>query len=396
MLGIGDTWAGEAPGGGGLMRFLAVLALVGLLSGGAISQKKSNNIDSLKGNLKSVARKSSTVHRELQKTKKAVRVVKGDLQTIDGRLGQLESDLEATHGKLEKSMAVQKDVARDLQRATETAASTREQVRKRLRWMYVRGEESIASFLLGSKSLHEFASRGVLLQRISKADRSLFERHKAAQADCAKQKRRADAIVAEVRDLENRQKNYQYRLSETKEDKRVLLGQLREKQSDLEKLARQLDAEEDSIRGRIAAYYRSLKGSSKTPVPKYTGAFIKPVSAPMTSRFGMRFHPILKRNRMHTGVDFGARSGSPIWASADGVVIAASYSRGYGNMVIIDHGGGVSTLYGHCSRLYVSAGQKVKKGQRIGAVGSTGLSTGPHLHFEVRVNGRPVNPLSKI
>ena len=106
----------------------------------------------------------------------------------------------------------------------------------------------------------------------------------------------------------------------------------------------------------------------------------------------MRYHPILHITRLHAGCDFGAPIGATIRAVAPGEVIHASYMRGYGNVVIVDHGGGISTVYAHCSRISVSDGQRVTRGQHIANVGSTGLSTGPHLHFEVRVNGRAVNP----
>ena len=119
-----------------------------------------------------------------------------------------------------------------------------------------------------------------------------------------------------------------------------------------------------------------------------------PVAGRITSGFGLRFHPILHFRRMHTGLDFGASWGSPIVAAADGQVVVAGGVGGYGRAVEVNHGGGIMTLYGHMSAVAASAGHMVRQGQVIGYVGSSGLSTGPHLHFEVRVNGRPVDPLS--
>lgn len=117
-----------------------------------------------------------------------------------------------------------------------------------------------------------------------------------------------------------------------------------------------------------------------------------PARGRLSSRYGMRHHPILNRRKLHTGDDIAAPHGSPIKAAKSGRVLYSGWKRGYGNTVIIDHGGGVTTLYGHASKLGVQAGQPVKSGEYIGNVGSTGYSTGPHLHFEVRKNGRPVNP----
>jgi murein DD-endopeptidase MepM/ murein hydrolase activator NlpD len=119
-----------------------------------------------------------------------------------------------------------------------------------------------------------------------------------------------------------------------------------------------------------------------------------PVSGQITSRFGNRFHPILGRARFHKGVDLRATAGTPIVAAADGRVVSAGWHGGYGNQVAILHAGGIETTYGHMSRFAAAAGQMVRRGQVIGYVGSTGLSTGPHLHYEVLKNGRPVNPLS--
>ena len=141
-------------------------------------------------------------------------------------------------------------------------------------------------------------------------------------------------------------------------------------------------------------------GPSPAPAPgpgpastTRTGRFIWPVNGSVGSGFGPRIHPISGGSRMHTGVDIGAPSGTPIKAAGDGVVVMAGPNGGYGNWTLIDHGGGLATGYGHQSSIGVSRGQRVSRGEVIGRVGSTGASTGPHLHWEVRVNGSPVDPM---
>ena len=125
-----------------------------------------------------------------------------------------------------------------------------------------------------------------------------------------------------------------------------------------------------------------------------SAGLMAPVAGRITSGFGMRFHPILHYTRFHAGLDFGAAWGSPIVAAADGTVVAAGYGGGYGRQVQIAHGGGILTLYGHMSAIAATPGEPVRQGQVIGYVGSSGLSTGPHLHFEVKVNGQPVDPMT--
>jgi murein DD-endopeptidase MepM/ murein hydrolase activator NlpD len=125
-------------------------------------------------------------------------------------------------------------------------------------------------------------------------------------------------------------------------------------------------------------------------------AFAWPVRGPITSPFGMRTDPVTGRYQLHSGIDIGAGYGVPIQAAADGIVIYAGWYGGYGNAIIIDHSSGLSTLYAHCSAMYVSDRQWIQRGQVIGAVGATGWATGPHLHFEIRVNGVPIDPLSRL
>ena len=125
-----------------------------------------------------------------------------------------------------------------------------------------------------------------------------------------------------------------------------------------------------------------------------SGVLSWPVNGVVTSPFGYRIHPIFHVRKLHTGVDLHAGMGVSIHAAGAGTVVSAGWRGGYGKCVVVDHGGGLATLYAHQSQILVSVGQKVKRGEVIGKVGSTGYSTGPHLHFEVRVNGSPVNPLN--
>ncbi len=155
----------------------------------------------------------------------------------------------------------------------------------------------------------------------------------------------------------------------------------------------QYEAELAAEQARIAAELRP-GGSAGLSSGGGSGRVAWPLQGPLNSGFGYRQDPFGQGTRMHTGIDIGAASGTPIQAAASGTVNSAGWNGGYGNCVIIDHGDGLATLYGHQSRIAVSAGQKVNQGDVIGYVGSTGNSTGPHLHFETRVNGEPQNPMN--
>lgn len=154
----------------------------------------------------------------------------------------------------------------------------------------------------------------------------------------------------------------------------------------IDRLEQDVHLLEDRINGAYGRYQDKMVYLSSTPS-------IWPVKGWVTSEFGVRRHPLHQGNEKHEGVDISAQWGSPILAPADGIVTYAGYRGGLGKSVTIQHGFGVSTVYGHSSRLYVHVGQKVKRGDRIAAVGSTGRSTGPHLHYEVRMDRLPVNPM---
>ncbi len=192
---------------------------------------------------------------------------------------------------------------------------------------------------------------------------------------------------AEVARLKAAQEQARQEIVEAVDRQEQVLGRIRAKKDQFNSEIAELRAESNSIgdllRNRQGG--QTLVGGS--------GILGVPVAAPITSGFGPRVHPILGTSRMHNGLDFGAGHGTPIGASADGEVVWAGARGGYGNTVIIDHGNALATLYAHQSSVSVSTGQTVTRGQTIGFVGTTGLSTGPHLHWEARVRGTPVNPL---
>jgi len=173
----------------------------------------------------------------------------------------------------------------------------------------------------------------------------------------------------------------------------------------LQELIRERQQQEElaALRARIAAAQArraaAIAAGLPPPVERPEGGpvtFAWPVHGPITSPFGMRTDPVTGRYQLHSGIDIGAGYGVPIQASADGIVLYAGWYGGYGNAIILDHGSGLSTLYAHCSAMYVTEHQYIQRGQVIGAVGATGWATGPHLHFEIRVNGVPVDPLSRL
>ncbi|HRJ26061.1 MAG TPA: peptidoglycan DD-metalloendopeptidase family protein [Fimbriimonadaceae bacterium] len=355
------------------------------------SKSKTKSSTQLQREMRNVQSQKQKIQKQIQAKRREARAVMGDIQEVDGRLGHLEGRIEETSTQLSKNVQTQRKLASEVTAATQRLNQKRKEVRERLKQMYVAEEENVAVALLKARDLGDLAGRKTIIEKIAAKDRKLFDEVDQLQKSIVAKKAQQDRVVANIRDLKSRQVNYQGELKSARSNKAQLLGELQAQQAELRKEYDELDRESDALAAQIRSLQASRRGTRQEVSP-YRGSFQRPVSGRITSGFGMRFHPILKQNRMHNGIDFAAPTGTPIVSVAPGVVLSAGYRRGYGNTVVIDHGGGMSTLYAHCSRLFVSEGQRVTRGQRIAAVGSTGLSTGPHLHFEVRIDGRPVDP----
>jgi len=293
------------------------------------------------------------------------------MQQTKGQLNQLETSLDI-------ALVDQQQLAH--------------QVGKRMRSLYM-GEHT--GFL---RMLLETADLSTLLDRIYYKQRILLQDRRLYTAYIAKTKllevRRQDLVGQKTQLAEtlDRIQSYQSQLQEAMVLDKMLVHKLQTSREAYDTAENQLEQESFNIQREIQSMTR--QGGA---VIGSTGRFIMPVLAAITSGFGYRFHPIFHTTRLHSGVDFGAGYGAPIRAADGGQVLYAGWQGGYGKTVIINHGSqngvNISTLYGHMSGTAVRTGQRVEKGQIIGYVGATGYATGPHLHFEVRVNGRPVNPM---
>jgi len=258
--------------------------------------------------------------------------------------------------------------------------------KSRIRIMYENGNTTYIEMLAESENIVDFYGRMEVLTAISKNDKELVEELVKAKNDIEYKR----TLTADKKDQIQSKANESLRtLDQLKVSRAELDKEIRNINSKLEKL----EKEEDALIKKSKDLISQIK-NLQTKGNYAGGKMLWPVpsSSKISSSFGNRMHPILKRKKMHTGIDISAKNGVSILAANKGTVIMSGWQSGYGNTIVIDHGGGITTLYAHCSKLLYQVGASVKAGDTIAKVGSTGLSTGPHLHFEVRKNGTPQNP----
>ncbi len=349
------------------------------------------DLTSLTERLDELAREKASVQHKLRGIKRRQRQVTRQLANLDSELARAEARLNRVSRNVHLTRSELEDVETEVEQAEARLSEQKDSVSERLLAIYQSGEARPIEVLLQSASFADFANRLYLLNQVVQRDAEILEEFGQAQVE-------AQALREE---LEQRCERLQALKSEIAEEKRRTSDKRkttqRQKQSILrdraawERALAELEQDSREIENMLQRLHRSPEGREQLAKP-WTGDFSMPVNGRITSRYGYRRHPIYKVRKLHTGIDIAARSGTPIRCAGDGTVVHAARWGGYGNCIIVDHGGELATLYGHCSRLAVTKGQAVTQGQVIGYVGSTGLSTGPHLHFEVRKDGRPVDP----
>ena len=312
-----------------------------------------------------------------------------DLSGLQKRLKSTQASLEAQESALQTAKAALSRLEVSLTQAESIYSKQQRAMVTRLQFLQRQRDRQGLAIMLKSTNLNELLDRRYQLKRLYDADRkSLSTLQKQTdklaldRLDVETQKNQISLIMQQLlaqKSETQAQSNYQ----------KEFISHLKTNRQALESAISQLEKDSRSI--SVLIRQRSI-GDRHGIVITGNGAISLPVDAEITSLFGYRMHPILGYQKFHSGMDFGADSGTTIRAAAAGVVIFADWYGGYGNAVIVDHGGGITTLYGHTEGFYIANGQAVQKGQPIAAVGSTGLSTGPHLHFEVRKDGEPIDP----
>ena len=281
----------------------------------------------------------------------------------------------------------------------------------RIKYMYERGETSYLDMLLQSKSMLQLINRAEYIQKISEYDRRKMEEYEAAREAVAAREKQLNQEHERLLDFqeqtEAKQQSVETLLAKKNQELKNFESQIDTAQGQISEYERDIKAQENKVKQLEAEIKRKEEearkaaeaaGKTYNTVSLGNIRFIWPcpASSRITSGFGKRSSPTEGASVNHQGIDIGAASGSSVLAAASGTVVIATYSYSAGNYIMINHGGGVYTVYMHCSQLLASEGQSVMQGQTIAKVGSTGYSTGPHLHFGIRANGQYVNPGSYV
>lgn len=342
-------------------------------------------------NKKSEAEKTiGTVYEQLHAIQRDLDTATGELKQVQAERIQLDKDITKTEAELKEAQA---------------RLQSREKVfYKRVRDIYINGRLSYLDVVVGSKDFSDFANRMEMLKRILQSDMDLINTIKTEREEIASKKAKLEEDRAKVLELEKVAQEKQNVINQKKAERQAVLERAMNDRDTAERAYNELMASSASITAMLqqraaeraaaaaAAASQGGGGGGATWV-QGSGQLAAPVVAPITSDFGWRIHPIYGTRRLHAGTDFGVDEGTPVHAADGGVVVEAGWVSGYGYTVIIDHGNGMSTLYAHNSEVAVSPGQTVSKGQVVSYSGNTGGSTGPHLHFEVRINGEPTDPM---
>lgn len=339
-----------------------------------------NQINNATGELEEVQDDLSENLQQVQKLDEKIETSQKELTELNTKITELQTSID--------------DVEEKLKVAEERYNRQKEILEVRLVAMYETSDTQYLDVILSSRSISDFLSNYFLITELTKYDTELLEDMKEQKDKIESTKKRLDNTKEQYATIKQNQTKTAKILENTKIVRENFITKLSDKEQEIQAKIDEYNTRFAEVNAEILALTlqgidsQYIGGELAWPIPGYTR---------ITSKYGMRTHPITGVYKLHTGVDVSAPAGANFVAANDGIVTKAEYNGAYGNMVIIDHGGGVSTLYAHGSEIMVEVGQTVKRGETVVLkVGSTGYSTGPHAHFEVRLSGVTTDPLPYI
>lgn len=318
------------------------------------------------------------------------------VQEIEDKVISYQKEVDELGKQMEELQTSIDDATEKLQIASEDYNAKSDMLAQRLVAMYEAGDTSYLDVLLKSNSLTDFLSRYYAIEELAQYDSELIEQVKIEKNNIEQTREKLEKEQAEIKIIKAKSEQTTVVLNNMKTLQQSYIDRLSEGEKTLQEKITAYKKEQEEIEAKIMEATNMI-----LPDIQYTGGeMLWPVAASgtvITSNFGIREHPIQGVVKQHTGLDIGgAATGTPIVAALDGVVTHAGWLGGYGNCVMISHGNGVVTLYGHGNKVLTQVGKQVKQGETIMELGSTGNSTGPHCHFEVRINGNYANPLNYV
>lgn len=395
-----------------ILAFLMMVTLVVSVMGslGALAAGGQDQIDALEQQKSELQSQQASIQTNIDDLIAQQADVIDQKAAMDEKNELARQEIELINEQIDVYTGLIEDKAEELEKAEAAEQAQYELYRKRVRAMEEEGSYTYLDILFQCRSLSDVLSAIDMIGEIMDSDKRLFEEYKAARETTEQVKAEYEATLAQLGDKQETLEAEKAELEEQIAAAVEVVNQLQDDidaakaeyakaaaaeaaaQASINAIIAQMQAEEEAARQEAAQNNQQYTGTGSTA----TGTYIWPCpsSTYVTSAFGMRDHPLFGDERPHSGIDIAGSAGSEVLAADSGTVAVATYSSSYGNYVTIYHSNGDYTLYAHMSSLAVSAGQSVTQGDVIGYVGSTGWATGPHLHFEIRVNGSTVDPLS--